>query len=493
MGIIQRQTIKGSIYSYAGVAMGFVTVGYLWPRILEPEQIGLLSFLVAVSTILAHLGSLGINSVINRLFPQFRNPKNGHNGFLFLSLIYVSLGALIVLAYYLIFQESIVRNNMEKSFLLAEYKHFIVPFTLATILYNLFDNLHKVIYRAVIGVVVKEFLLRLLNLMLILGYAWFSFRFEWYLNAYFLAFSAPAVILMVSLAFSGEFNLKTNLSIVDHKLRRSIMDVSFFGLIGGMGSLAISNIDKIMINHFIDLETTGIYSIAYLFGTIIILPSRSLGKIATTIIAEAWKRDDRETIREVYSKSSLNQFIFAGLIFLLVWLNVDLVFLIVTEAYASGIYVILFVSLSGMVEMGTGLNGMIIATSTYYRYQSVFIFLLLLLVVFTNWIFIPWLGITGAALASFLSTVIYNAVRAGFIYSKFRMHPFSFRFLYIGGLILAALAVAHFAGGIRSILLRTAVNLLAVALLYALPVYFLKISEDINQTVNRFLGRSFSE
>jgi O-antigen/teichoic acid export membrane protein len=486
MGIIEKQTIRGSFYSYLGVAIGFVTVGLIWPRILEPEQIGLINFLVAISTILAHLGSLGINSISVRLFPQFRNQENRHNGFLFLSLVFIFLGSLLVLGYYLIFKDSIIRNNMEKSGLITQYAFFIVPFTIVTILYNLFDSLHKVIYRTVISVALKEFVFRLLNLFLILLYLWFSISFRWFMNLYFLIFSIPALALIFSLVQSGEFSLRSNFSFIDRTMWKSILDVSLFGLIGGFGTLAISNIDKIMINHFIDLEATGIYSIAFLFGTIITLPSRSLGKIATTIIAESWKVDDTKTIQEVYSKSSLNQFIFAGFIFLMVWMNVDLVFLVIPQEYAAGLYVILFMSLAGVVEMGTGLNGMIIATSRYYRYQSLFIFLLLILVVITNWIFIPRLGITGAALASFLSTVIYNFIRAGFLYAKFGMQPFNYRFLIIAGLILITIALNYLFNGIDHWILRTGVKVIAILGIYAVPVYFFRLSEDIRELFNRF-------
>jgi O-antigen/teichoic acid export membrane protein len=92
MGIIGRQTIKGSFFSYLGVAFGFITVGLLWPRYLEPEQIGLINFLVALSAILAQVGSLGIVNISIRLFPEFRNDSNRHNGFLSLGLVFLAVG-----------------------------------------------------------------------------------------------------------------------------------------------------------------------------------------------------------------------------------------------------------------------------------------------------------------------------------------------------------------------------------------------------------------
>ncbi len=484
MGIIGKQTIKGSFFSYLGVAFGFITVGILWPRLLDPEQIGVINFLIAISAILAHIGSLGINSVSIRLFPYFRDKETRHHGFLFMALLFLSAGIIIIFIYYFLFKERIIANNTGKSFLVARYAYFIIPFTIATLLFNLFDSLHKVIYNAVIGVFVKDFIFRLLNLVLILLYAWLAFRFNLFLNIYFIIFSIPALVLIISLYRTHQFDLSADPGFVRKDMRRSVADVSLFGLMGGMGTLIISNIDKIMINRFIDLEATGIYSIAFLFGAIITLPSRPLSKIATTIIAESWKKNDTETIRTIYSKSCLNQFIFAGLVFLLVWLNIDLVFQIIPPAYETGKYVILFMSLAGLVEMATGLNGMILSTSKYYRYQSIFIFFLLFLVILTNWIFIPKFGITGAAIASLLSTIIYNLVRAGFLYLKFKMQPFNYKFLIIAAVLLLAYLAGSYLQTIDHWLLRTVLIILSVLVLYLIPILLLKVSVDINSSLS---------
>lgn len=489
MGIIGRQTIKGSFFSYLGVAFGFITVGLLWPRFMEPEEIGLINFLVALSAILAQVGSLGFNSVSVRLFPEFRNNSGKHNGFLALGLVFLVGGTLLVIFYYLGFRERIIANNADKSFLVANYVYFIVPYTLATLLFSFFDGLHRVIYNGVIGVFMKEFIFRLLNLVLITLYAWFSFSFELFLNVYFILFSLPALVLIIALARTRQFNLKFNFRFITRDLGRSIADVSFFGLVAGMGTIAISSIDKIMINHFIDLEATGIYSIAFLFGTIITLPARPLNKIASTIVAESWKKNDLDNIRMIYTKSSLNQFIFSGLAFLLVWLNIDLVFMVIPEKYEAGKMVILFMSLSGLVLMATGLNGIIVISSKYYRYHSLFVFILLVVVVITNFIFIPRWGITGAAVASLISNIAYNLLRVIFLWVKFRMQPFNYRNLVVLLLLLAAILAGTWLQGIESWILRTALICLTVLLIYLIPILSFRISSDLNEFLSGMAGK----
>jgi O-antigen/teichoic acid export membrane protein len=489
MGIIGRQTIKGSFFSYLGVAFGFVTVGLLWPRYLEPEQIGLINFLVAISAILAQVGSLGIVSISIRLFPEFRNDSGKHHGFLSLGLVFLAVGTLLVLIYYLGFKEKIIENNLEKSFLVANYVYFIVPYTIATLLFNFFDNLHRVIYDAVIGIFMKEFVFRLLNLVLIILFAWFVFDFGLFMNIYFVIFSLPALILIIALARTRQFNLKLNLRFITKDMARSLADVGFFGMVAGMSTIATSSIDKIMVNHFIDLEATGIYSIAFLFGTIITLPSRPLNKIASTIVAESWKRNDIASIRTIYAKSSLNQFIFGGLIFLLVWLNIDIVFLLIPSKYEAGRMVILFMSLSGVVVMATGLNGIIMLASKYYRYHSLFVFILLAVVVLTNYIFIPRWGITGAAIASLISTVTYNLLRVGFLYFKFRMQPFNYRFLVVLGVLAAAFLAGTWLQGIENWILRTALVCLAILAIYMAPILALRVSVDLNSSISNLTHR----
>ena len=84
MGIIAKQTIKGSVFSYLGVVLGGINVAILYPRILSEDQIGLINILIALSAIFAQFSSLGINGVTNYFFHHFITGKSFlWSGFLF--------------------------------------------------------------------------------------------------------------------------------------------------------------------------------------------------------------------------------------------------------------------------------------------------------------------------------------------------------------------------------------------------------------------------
>ena len=75
VSIIEKQGLQGTVLTYSGVIIGFVTAGILLPRLLTEEQNGVLDVLNAWALIFATLATLGINNVSNRLFPWFRNEK----------------------------------------------------------------------------------------------------------------------------------------------------------------------------------------------------------------------------------------------------------------------------------------------------------------------------------------------------------------------------------------------------------------------------------
>ncbi|HJN05985.1 MAG TPA: hypothetical protein QF480_05170, partial [Bacteroidales bacterium] len=92
MGIIKKQSISGTIYSYVGVVLGFITTGLLYPQIFTTEEIGLLRILVSYSLLFAQFAGLGINTVTIKLFPYFRNYERKHHGYLGLALLVSTVG-----------------------------------------------------------------------------------------------------------------------------------------------------------------------------------------------------------------------------------------------------------------------------------------------------------------------------------------------------------------------------------------------------------------
>ena len=95
MGIIGKQTIRSTVYSYLGIAVGFVTIGLLMPNIFTTAQNGLIGLLISYSVLAANIGQLGFNSATVKYFPLFRNEAKNHHGYLVLSILIAVVGSIV--------------------------------------------------------------------------------------------------------------------------------------------------------------------------------------------------------------------------------------------------------------------------------------------------------------------------------------------------------------------------------------------------------------
>src|SRR5690554_5239959 len=164
MGIVQKQSITGSVVVYAGAVLGFITSGLLFPNFLLPEQIGLLSLLVTYSVLFAQLASGGFLHTISRMFPYFRNYEQKHNGFLYIIILVTTIGAILISATFLIAEPLIVSNSAQENTLFTKYAYLIVPLFISIVFFNAFDAYTRALYNATRGILQREFILRVIIL-----------------------------------------------------------------------------------------------------------------------------------------------------------------------------------------------------------------------------------------------------------------------------------------------------------------------------------------
>jgi len=491
MGVIQKQSISGTIYSYLGVLLGFITTGWLFPRVLSTEQVGLLRILVSYSVLFAQFATLGINSVSVKLFPYFRDPDKKHHGFLGLTLMVGLAGFVLSTGIYLLLKPMFISHANEKSSLFLNYFYYVVPLILFTLLFSLFDTYYRVLYNAVKGIVYKEVVQRILILAAILLYFFKLIDFQWLVILYVLAFISPALFLMGTLIKDKMFFIKPDLNFIEKKMAREMFSVAFFGILASFSGVLVLNIDVLMVNHYLGLAAAGIYTIAFFFGTLILVPMRTMGKISSVVIADAWKTDDRKTIMDIYRKSSISLSVIGFLLFIGIWGNLGNIFYIVGKDYTAGKFVILFIGLANLSDLFLGVSPHIILNSKHYRWLSYLLFVFAILLIVTNILLIPRFGITGAALASLISKYIYNSLKFLFLYKKYKFQPFNYKHLEIILFAFLAWYFSTFIPALDHFILDLAVRSLFISVAFLAPVYFFKVSEDINQKVQQIFRKLF--
>ena len=480
MGIIIKQSIKGSIWSYLGVGIGFITTAYLFPNYLTTDTIGLFSLLLAWSVIFAQLSSLGFQGITGRLFPWFRNKENNHNGYLFIAFIVMLIGFSLFLILFWSMNSWLVESNLEKPKLFADYLYLLIPLTFFTLLFTQLDVFNKLLYDAVLGTFLQEFLQRILILFATLLFVFQIINLQFLILAYAASVCAKGVVIFIYLAIKKEISFKPHLQFVKPALRKEMISVGLFSILTGLGSNIVFNIDKILINQLLGLSETGVYAIAFFFGTLVIIPSRTLLRISGTLIADAFKKNDLGYIADIYRRSCLNQFIIGAFLFGGIWINIENILVILGPDYEGAKWVIFFIGLGYLVDMATGANAQIIAFSKHFRVALYFILILIVLVVVTTFMLVPVWGITGAAIVIAASLTANNFMRFLFLKLKYNMQPFDKKILIAGFVFVLSAIVATVLPRFQllpDIFFRST---LFTVIFAALTVGF-KISEDVEQ------------
>ena len=483
MGEIKKQSIVGTIFVYGGALLGFLTSGILFPRFLSTEQIGLIGVLVSYSAIFAQVASFGFVSATTRMFPYFRDESKKHNGFVFLGISVALAGFVIVSLGFWLLEPYIINNSSGNSELLEQYSLLIYPLSFFVLFFNFHDHYNKVLFNASRGIILKEFFLRIVIIVFIIILVLKFINFDQFVHLYVLCYAFPLIAIVFLLAKEGQLSYKPKKGLIEKSLIKPTVSVSLYGIItSATGQISI-NIDRIMVESYLGLDQAGVYLTCFFFGTLVILPSRAILKISAAYISDAFKKNDLKLIRDIYYKTSINQFIVGVLMVIGLLVNQDNIFHILGYDYLSGRYVILFISLAYLTDMLAGASARVINNSEYYKKQGLFMVIFVLLIVISNMVLIPIYGITGAAFATLGSKIIFHTIKFIFIYKKFEMQPYTSKYFLIVAIGAVSFAAGYFTPTNDSLLIDIGLRSTVTATIFLSLTYIFNVSADINQSL----------
>jgi O-antigen/teichoic acid export membrane protein len=265
--------------------------------------------------------------------------------------------------------------------------------------------------------------------------------------------------------------------------------------------LSIQNfVDGLLIPAFLGLDALGIYGRPLVLGQMIQVPLRAIASISLPIIRESIVQNDLKKLQHLHRNLSINLFLIGAFLFVLLIGNADNLFRLLPEKFGVAKQVLYIIATGRLIDMAFGLNNEILFSSKYYRYIVYLSIGLTLSTIGLNLLLIPHFGINGPALAVSISVVLFNIFKSWFIFVKFKFHGFSKHYISIIGLILFTLALMSLIPYMQFIpnhmfmnaLANIALNGVAGACFFLLPLYFLRVSDDFNQFVRLILsGRIF--
>ncbi|MBQ8704332.1 MAG: oligosaccharide flippase family protein [Bacteroidales bacterium] len=498
MGIIARQSIKGALANYLGVAIGFVITFFVLTRYLTEEEVGLTRVMVDAAMLFSCLAQLGTNASTVRFFPHY-----GHRVF-GLSLLLPLAGFLLVGTLLLAFHGPLVELYSEKSPLIADYFYLLPMLTFFALYMTVFETNASVLMRITVPKMVREVGIRLFNLAayLLYGYRLISLDlFVWlFCGSYGLAMLLNLFYLLRIVKFDfGVFRFDWRF--FTRERRRETGRYTLF-MTATVLAGNIPLINSLFLGAKAGAALTGVYAIASYIANVVEVPYRSLGAISRPVVATAVKEDNWAEVNRLTRQVSLHQLLVSLTIFYLIWINLDTLYAFIPNgaSYAGGVGVVLILSLAKVVNSSFSIGTDVLNYSRYYTRALLFIALLTLSAIGLNtWLISLW-GIDGSAAATLLSYLLYFATLLGYLWLRLRVSLFSAAQLKVVAVMAAAFALnLAWTRWLTPLLVPTAspLALLTDAVLKTLvlgtallaTVYAWRVSPTLNDMVDRCIKK----
>lgn len=496
MSSIRRQSIISSAVIYFGFAIGLLNTFFFTKQGLFTEaQYGLTTLFIAIATMMMAFANLAMPSYIYKFYPYYNDylpPRK--NDMITWSLLVGTIGFILVMIAGIAFKHIVIKKYQTNSELLTHYYYWIFPMGLGLTIYTILEAYALVLRKSVLANFLREVQWRLITTVLIVLLIVHAIKdFDLFIKLFAFTYPGIAIILFIYLVATKKIYFTFKPSKVSRRFLKKILSLCLFVYSGTLIFTISQVFDSFVIASVLPqgLEKAGVFGLAAIMTSVIQAPQRGIISSSIAHLSRAWKDKNLGLLQKVYQRSSINLLIFAAAIFLLIWMNfTDAVTTFhLKPAYRDSAFVFFILGLTKIVDMGTGVNAQIIATSNYWRFELVSGIILLTLMLPLTYILTRELGIIGPAYASLISISIYNIVRIIFLWVKFKLFPFSMQTVYALLLAAACYGVCYFAfdnmHGLTGMILRS----LTFIVLYGTGVYSMNLSPDLKPVLQSIKNR----
>ncbi|MBK7943889.1 MAG: polysaccharide biosynthesis C-terminal domain-containing protein [Flavobacteriales bacterium] len=303
---------------------------------------------------------------------------------------------------------------------------------------------------------------------------------------YTLVFLLCTLALVLDLKRTGNFQLGWKERWLPKRLRRSMASYTVFTFSASVAGIILGNMDQMMIGALLGdkaLIYVAQYAVAFYFGSVIAAPGRALQQVAAPLLADAWKRDDRAMVSELYKRSAFVQWLASALLFSLMATGLGDFFQLLPSTYAGAAQVAVIIGAAYLLSGSLGLSWSIISMSRSYWLDAISSLTMVALNFTLNYVLILRMGLQGAAWATFISLTAVNIVRTWFLWHKYRLWPFDARFLMVLGIMLAIIYVMPWVPLTGTPLIDLALRAVLVCVLFGLPAYALGLLKEVEAMV----------
>lgn len=502
MGIVARQSIKGTLATYFGVAVGIVTTFFVQTKYLTTEEIGLVDVLLQSALLFSGLAQLGTNTSAMRYYPYFKDEEHRDHGFFGWTLIVPLMGFILFLGGFFALRNPIASFFSEKSALFIDYIYYVIPLAFFMLYISVFETNSNLLMRIVVPRFIREVGLRVMTLVIYLLYGFHVLSLTGMVVAFCVSYGLATVVNIVYLFTLHRVSFRIEKKYITPKLKRDFLIYTVFLITSALAG----NITPLLNRYFVagkqGLAISGILTIAIYIATLVEMPYRSLGSISKPQISQAMADGNVKEADRICKSVSLHQFLAGSLVFFFIWINIDTVFALLPngEAFAAGKWAVLILGISRLVNSTLNVGTTVLSYSKIYYYSLFFTILLTVLAWWLNarWV-VEW-GVNGAAFATLVAYMVHYVLLLALIRWKIGTSPLSAKqllvLLVVGVLfgldwLWSKALTPWFVGLLNKPVYGLAVDSLLKTTLFLViglvAIYKIKISQSVNDVIDKGL------
>lgn len=484
MGIVIQQSVKNTLSTYLGFAVGALNTLVFYTHFMSAANYGVVALMLSIATVGAPFILFGSHQMLIRFYPKYSGINQAKLLTLSLFIPLVMSTVFGIVLYF--FQDSLLSFIQSDSILTPYFLWDVYFIAVFMAFFEYFYALSRSQLKSVYGNFAKEVLHRLLiSLGLIaLFLKWLDF------DDFIVLILVIYGLRMLLMAVYSLRETSLHWSVKLNNFKRSHLVYALVMLMGSAAALVILEVDKIMINLYLDLNQVAYYTVAVFIATLVAVPFRAMHQITLPVTAQLIADANFKGLAELYKKSSLNLSIVTALVMILLLVNIENIYQFIPEDYSQAIFVVYLLGIAKFFDASLGINNAIINNSPFYAYVLGFGVLLAVLTVLFNMWLLPVYGIVGAAYASLFALMIYNVLKLVLVMVNYKMQPYSLKTIVVVVIsVLIYYAVTNMSSA-SNIYIDLLIKSFVTLFVFVGISYKIKLSISLNDLIDKVLRRN---
>src|SRR3970040_1553869 len=301
MGIVLNQSLKNTIITYIGFAIGGINTIYLYPVFLGATYYALANYILSSANVIMPLFAIGMQNTLVKFYSQYETNEE-RSRFLSFTVLFPFLLIIPMFLVGFYFFDEILFFLSKKNPIVKDYI-WLIPFIgLCMAYFEIFYAWLRVHMHSVFGNFIKEVGLRSASLLLLI-----AVYYNWITVDGFVYATAVVYLLALLVTMFYAFSIqKPNFQFSIPDNTKDVLVYTFYIILSGSVANLLLDGDKMILNQYMNIENIAYYSVATYIALVISVPSRAMHQIVYPITAKLMHENKQEELNDLYKKTSIN-------------------------------------------------------------------------------------------------------------------------------------------------------------------------------------------